>query len=198
MQGGISAATRLAMKAPAVSALRALLPLAALILAASLSGCEQGKQAPADKSAEAAAPGTIDRSHKGSQLPDFTVKDRSGKELKLASLKGKPFLINLWATWCGPCVAELPQLDRLGAKLRVVTISQDLGNPDKVEAFLKARGGTRLQAWLDPENELAFHYEAQTLPTTIYYDAEGREVWRLSGAHDWDSAETAEWLAEAK
>lgn len=171
----------------------------ALGLALTLGACRQGGEAPAGEgSAAASQPGVIDRSHKGSELPDFTLKDPAGKELQLKGLKGKPFLLNLWATWCGPCVAELPQLDRLSAKVKVVTINQDIGQSDKVGAFLKARGVTRLEAWLDPANDLAFHYEAQTLPTTIYYDAGGREVWRFTGAHDWESAETEGWLAEAK
>lgn len=143
--------------------------------------------------------GTIDRSHKGAALPDLTVKDPGGRTLKLAELKG-PVLINLWATWCAPCVTELPLLDRLAAdragKLRVVTISQDLGEGAKVAEFLKAKGAGRLEPWLDPDNELAFRYGGGTLPTTILFDAAGREVWRLVGGHDWASAETAKMLAE--
>ncbi len=147
------------------------------------------------------AVGTFDRSHKGSQLPDFVLKDPAGKDLRLASLKGKPLLINLWATWCAPCVAELPALDQLAgqsaASLKVLTVNQDMGKPEAVAPFLKTRGVTKLEPWLDPEGELAMHYNVQTLPTTIYYDAQGREVWRLTGAHDWTSADTAKLLAEA-
>ena len=62
-------------------------------------------------------------------MPDFQLKDPAGKELNLASLKGKPLLINLWATWCAPCVAELPQLDKLAGDhpgLKVLTVNQDM------------------------------------------------------------------------
>ena len=144
------------------------------------------------------AAGTLDTSHKGSELPDFTLKDGSGKELRLASLKGKPLLVNLWATWCGPCVAELPTLQKLGAdnagKLQVQIVSQDMGKPEAVADFLKQRGITTLPGWLDPENQLASHYKAETLPTTIYYGADGREQWRWVGGRDWGSAETAKSL----
>lgn len=170
-----------------------------------LGGCDRqsGQKAQPQASASTAASGgeltgTIDRSHKGSALPDFTLKDQSGHELRLQSLKGKPLLLNLWATWCAPCVVELPMLDRLaqqrGGTLKVLTVAQDMANTEKVAAFLSDRGFRSLEPWLDPQNDLAFHYGVQTLPTTIYYDAQGREVWRFTGGHDWTSAETSAML----
>lgn len=145
--------------------------------------------------------GTLDRGHKGSVLPDFTLTDPAGKTLRLTDLKGKPALVNLWATWCAPCIAELPTLDRLageqGAKLRVLTVSQDMSNTEKVAPFLAEKGGARLEPWLDPHNDLAFHYATGTLPTTILYDAQGREVWRFVGEQDWTGAEAAKQIAEA-
>ncbi len=177
--------------------------LNALVLGLALmaAGCDRqsggGAQPQASPPAELGA-GTLDRSHQGSELPDFTFKDSAGKELRLRGQKGKPLLINLWATWCGPCVAELPTLQQLArqreGKLTVLIVSQDMGKPETVGAFLKDRGITRLGAWLDPGGELAEHYEAQTLPTTIYYDAAGREQWRWTGGRDWTSAETAKLL----
>jgi thiol-disulfide isomerase/thioredoxin len=144
--------------------------------------------------------GAIDRSHKGSQMPAFAFTDPAGKALQLTSLKGKPLLINLWATWCAPCVAELPMLDRLAGsrKTKVLTVSQDMAQPEKIAAFLTSRGLKNLEPWLDPENQLNFHYNTGVLPTTVYYDAAGREVWRYVGGHDWSSAETEKMLAEGK
>jgi thiol-disulfide isomerase/thioredoxin len=143
--------------------------------------------------------GTIDRSHKGEPLPDLTVKDPAGRALRLKELKG-PVLINLWATWCAPCVTELPLLDQLAddraEALRIVTVSQDLGDGAKIAEFLKGKGLRHLEPWLDPKNDLIFRYGGGTLPTTVYYDAAGREVWRLVGGHDWSNAETAKLLAE--
>ena len=145
--------------------------------------------------------GGIDRSHKGSALPDFQLKDPGGKELNLASLKGKPVLINLWATWCAPCVAELPQLDAIAAShpgLKVLTVNQDATKLEAVAPFLKAHGVTRLEPWLNPDNSLTFQFGAETLPATVLYDADGREVWRTVGGRDWASADTAALLAEAQ
>ena len=144
--------------------------------------------------------GVIDRSHAGEPLPEFTLSAREGRTRPLADFTGKPLLINLWATWCAPCVVELPMLNSLAAEradeLKVLTVSQDSGQPAKVAAFLKERDLEALEPWLDPENDLSFSYGTGILPTTILYDARGREVWRLVGGHDWSSAESADMLAE--
>jgi thiol-disulfide isomerase/thioredoxin len=158
--------------------------------------------ASSDGGAPANAPqGKLDRSHKGSRLADMVLTDGAGRSLRLPSLIGKPLLVNLWATWCAPCIVELPSLDKLAgaraATLKVLTVSQDMQQPQKVAPFLAERGIKHLEPWLDPKNDLAFQYEANTLPTTILYDAQGREVWRYVGAHDWSNAETAALLAEA-
>jgi thiol-disulfide isomerase/thioredoxin len=171
-----------------------------------LGGCDRQSDGSAQPqpSASASAPAgasqdKLDRSRKGSRLPDLTLTDQAGKSLRLATLTGKPLLVNLWATWCAPCVVELPMLDKLAGagRIRVLTVSQDMQQTEKVAPFLAERGLGNLEPWLDPKNDLAFHYEASTLPTTILYDAQGREVWRYVGAHDWTSAKAAALLAEA-
>ena len=172
----------------------------ALLAPLALGGCDRESAAPTQPAASASAE-RLDRTHKGSELPDFTFADPSGKQLALASLKGKPILLNLWATWCAPCLAEMPALDRLAAGnagLRVVTVSQDLAQPEKVAVFFADRKLTTLKPWLDPDNQLSDHYSANTLPTTVYYDAAGRELWRFTGPREWGDAETAKLLAEAK
>jgi thiol-disulfide isomerase/thioredoxin len=181
------------------------LKIAVLGCAVLVAGCDRESTAPAQPAASPAGgelSGTIDRSRKGSELPEFTLRDASGKEVELSSFKGKPLLINLWATWCAPCVAELPMLNQLakdrGGDLKVLTISQDLPPADKVAGFLKARGADQLEPWLDPDGELTVQYKVTVLPTTIYYDSQGREVWRYVGGHDWTSAETKAMLAEGK
>lgn len=167
-------------------------------------GCDrESRETPQPQASEGvvAQPKTFDRSHKGSELPDFTLTDAQGNTVQLADFKGKPLLINLWATWCAPCVVELPTLNALatsrGDTLNVVTVSQDMAQTEKVAAFLTERGLTHLQPWLDPDNDLSFHYVTGILPTTILYDAQGQEVWRFVGEHDWNAPETAARLAEA-
>lgn len=146
--------------------------------------------------------GVLDRSHKGEAMPEMTLKDASGKTLALSSLRGKPTLVNLWATWCAPCVVELPTLDRLvdirEGKLRVVTVSQDMSGTEKIAAFLKERGGDNLEPWIDPKGDLGAKYQVQSLPTTILYNAEGREVWRFTGGKIWTNAEALGLVAEAR
>jgi len=177
-------------------------------IAAGIAGCDRqsggDKQPPeAGASAPSSAPNAegaaLDRSHKGSRLPALTFRDAQGKEINTASLKGKPLLINLWATWCGPCIAELPALNKLaaGGRIRVLTVSQDSESAKaKGAAFLKARGGDALEPWLDPEGTAATQWQVGTLPASIYYDAQGREVWRINGGKDWAGAEAAALLAE--
>jgi len=138
------------------------------LAALSLSGCDREPRAPAQPESSASADasggsseafaGKIDRSHKGAALPQATVADATGAKLDIQSLRGKPVLINLWATWCAPCVKELPTLDALAARqaghLAVVTIAQDMAQPEKVKAALHY---DHLHAWLDPDNTLGFY-----------------------------------------
>jgi len=146
--------------------------------------------------------GTLDRSHKGEPMPELTLKDASGKTLALSTLRGKPTLVNLWATWCAPCVVELPTLDRLvdirEGKLKVLTVSQDMSGTEKIAAFIKERGGDNLEPWIDPKGDLGAKYQVQTLPTTILYDSQGREVWRFMGGKIWTNVEALTLVAEAK
>lgn len=182
-----------------------LLNAAILGCALLVAGCDResaDKAQPQASTPPSAASGTLDRSRKGSELPDFVLEDPAGKKLDLRSLTGKPVLINLWATWCAPCVAELPALDKLSAtldgKVRVLAVNQDAGEPKKAGEFLRQRGVNRLEPWLDPKNDLAFHFGAESLPVTILYDSQGREVWRVAGAKEWGDAETLELIDEAR
>jgi thiol-disulfide isomerase/thioredoxin len=138
----------------------------------------------------------LDRSHSGTLAPDLEFQPAT-----LADFRGKPLLLNLWATWCAPCVKELPTLDALaareGERLQVVTLSQDMDGREKVEAFLAQGKFGRLEGWLDPEMKMMGALGVSTLPTTILYDAEGREIWRMVGDQDWAGREAAALIAEA-
>jgi thiol-disulfide isomerase/thioredoxin len=168
-----------------------------------LAACQKPQQQPANEpvaEAEAGPVKGLDRSHKGKPAPDAIFKDPDGGDITLASFEGTPVLVNLWATWCAPCVKELPTLDRLsGAQksIMVVAVSQDTAPHASVEAFLDSHKIGGLGAFQDPKMALSGALGAEILPTSILYDAQGREVWRYVGDLDWTSAEAAKLLAEA-
>jgi thiol-disulfide isomerase/thioredoxin len=123
-----------------------------------------------------------------------------GEETSLAEFRGKPLLVNLWASWCAPCVKELPTLDRLAtsnAAVRVLAVSQDMGPHASVVAFLDQHKIADLEAFQDPKMALSGGLGVEVMPTTLLYDAQGREVWRYVGELDWTSGEAARLLAEA-
>jgi thiol-disulfide isomerase/thioredoxin len=142
----------------------------------------------------------VDRSHKGQPAPDVRFSDPDGDDTSLAELSGKPMLVNLWATWCAPCVKELPTLSRLakarGDALQVVAISQDSGPHPSVVAFLESHAPD-LAPYQDSMMAMSGKLGAEVLPTSILFDAQGREVWRYVGDRDWTSPEAARQLAEA-
>ncbi|MEO7504388.1 MAG: TlpA disulfide reductase family protein [Sphingomicrobium sp.] len=145
----------------------------------------------------------VDRSHKGDAAPAVTFKDPDGGDISLSEFDGVPVLVNLWATWCAPCVKELPTLDALAkshavdGELGVIAVSQDNGPLNSVRAFLKLHGITDLGAYHDPDMALSAALGVQVMPTTILYDKDGREVWRFVGDLDWTSAQAKALLAEA-
>ena len=161
----------------------------------------QPDAAPSELTKSEKLSGVLDRSHKGEPMPEMTLSDAKGRTLALSSLKGHPTLVNLWATWCAPCVVELPTLDRLvdirEGKLKVLTVSQDMADTAKIAAFIKERGGDNLEPWIDPKGDLGAKYQVQTLPMTVLYDSQGREVWRFTGGKIWTSAEAIGLVAEA-
>ena len=146
--------------------------------------------------------GKLDRSHAGQAAPDTEFLDPDREKATLAAFAGKPLLLNLWATWCAPCVAEMPTLDALAERepgLQVLAVSQDMeGQEAKVPAFFEQRKLARLEPYRDPQLGLMTALEAAVLPTTILYDSKGREVWRMTGAADWTGDEAAKLLAEAE
>jgi thiol-disulfide isomerase/thioredoxin len=172
-----------------------------------LTACHRaGEQQPAANQpaaapeAEAGQVKGVDRSHKGKAAPAVTFNDPDGTAMGLGNFSGKPTLVNLWATWCAPCVKELPTLDRLAqahnGDLNVVAISQDDAPHASVVAFLQANKIATLDSFQDPKMGLSGALGAEVLPTSILFDANGKEVWRYVGDLDWTSPAAAKLLAE--
>lgn len=184
---------------------RTILVLVPLMLVG--CGAEQpgSGKAPAQQDASGGggivATGRLDRSRAGQAAPDFQFRDPSGEAVSLADFQGKPVLLNLWATWCAPCVAEMPTLDALGQRrgdVQVLAVSQDLGGRDKVDSFFAKHAFGALEPYTDPEMALMTALKVDTLPTTILFDEEGREVWRMTGVEDWNGSRAAKLIDEAR
>jgi thiol-disulfide isomerase/thioredoxin len=202
--------------------------LPGLAMAVALAGCDRQKAAePQGNGANAAAgaaplapggagsnaagnaahpqypTGRLDRSHAGTPAPGLSFEGPDGRPTRLSAFRGRPLLVNLWATWCGPCIVEMPSLDMLaqrqpeGQGVQIVAISQDMEGRQKVTDFFAARSFQRLQPYLDSEMGLMTALRLDTLPTTILYDSQGREVWRMVGMADWQGERVARLLLEA-
>jgi thiol-disulfide isomerase/thioredoxin len=184
-----------------------------LALMVMLAGCDrQSDPAPQPAantvSAKASTPTAgaeafrVDRSQKGKAWPAFGFEAPNGDRVTLASFKGRPVLMNLWATWCAPCIKELPSIDALARReaerLQVLAISQDLEGRKAVDAWWSKQSFTLLQPYIDAEANFSFSLGGDgALPVTILYDATGKELWRVIGPADWAGDEAKQLLAEA-
>ena len=135
----------------------------------------------------AATPGEVEI---GTALRDAPMQGLSGSSQKLSSFRGKPLLINVWASWCGPCREEMPSLERLthrkGAQpLMVIGISTD-DYPDKARGFLR-QAKTTFPHFIDQRLMLENMLGADRLPLTLLVDAKGRVLAKFYGAKEWDS-----------
>ncbi len=127
-------------------------------------------------------------------LPTRALRDAGGAETSLAAYAGQPLVVNLWATWCAPCMEEMPTLAelqrRLEGRVRVVPVSVDSeGDRAKAERELARLSGGSLPFLIDVSRGILFDAQATGMPVTILYDAEGREIARLAGGADWASDE---------
>lgn len=121
------------------------------------------------------------------------------REVTLADWRGKGIVVNFWATWCAPCVEEMPALDALHADLAgdgiaVLAVSSDLGGADVVRTFYERNGIVHLAVLTDTRSRMGQSLGVFGLPTTIVFDAGGREVGRVLGPAEWDAPEIAAFL----
>jgi len=123
------------------------------------------------------------------------------EEITIASLKGRGVVLNFWATWCAPCVREMPALDRLAAKLKgtginVITVSEDRKALKKIQPFFDANGIENLGVFFDVKGHLSRKVGVEGLPTTVLVGADGQFHGRVLGVLEWDSPQTINFLTQ--
>ena len=140
-------------------------------------------------SAFAGTPGEVEV---GSYLREATLQGLTGKSRKFSEFQGKPLIINVWASWCGPCRAEMGSLDQLsrryaGNKFRVIGVSTD-DDSHAAAAYIK-QAGVSFETFIDSKVLLENMLGANTLPLTLLVDAHGRVLRKVRGSQEWDSPE---------
>jgi thiol-disulfide isomerase/thioredoxin len=135
-------------------------------------------------------------------LPDINFVDSTGTARTQADLRGRVVLLNLWATWCAPCLKEMPGLDRLqkdlgSDKFEVVALSVDRAGPDAAKKFLDKIKVQNLKLYADSSAKAAISLKAVGMPTTLLLNAKGEEIGRLIGPAEWDSADAKKLIAAA-
>jgi thiol-disulfide isomerase/thioredoxin len=138
----------------------------------------------------------------GTQAPETAFLSPDGKLMTLAAFRGRAILVNLWATWCEPCVAELPALDALqaaagGARFQVVALNMDADDVVSARAFLEQHALTHLALYTDPKLALNAALASPGIPASVLYDRQGREIARIYGATDWTSPDARALIARA-
>lgn len=136
----------------------------------------------------------------GRALPDVAMTGLNGPGRRLSSFAGRPLVINVWASWCGPCRAEAASLERFawsdaGQKYTVIGISTD-DDRAAAELWLK-RSNATLNHFIDRALVLENLLGASRIPLTVLVDAQGRVVARVQGAREWDTAESARLVEQA-
>jgi thiol-disulfide isomerase/thioredoxin len=126
-----------------------------------------------------------------SAAPSVTLTDVAGSAIELSDFHGKLVVLNLWATWCEPCLREMPSLDRLqshfGERIAVLAVSEDRGGAKAVAPFIAKLDLKSAKVYLDPKSEVGRAFDVQGLPTSFLIDHDGKVVGRVEGAADWDS-----------
>lgn len=124
-------------------------------------------------------------------IANLAFHDADGRMRRLSEYQGRPIILNLWATWCLPCIAELPSLDRLAKELggrgpQVLALSIDRKGMAAVQGFFGRNAIRNLEPLVDPSREAVARLNVPVLPTTLFLDGQGREIAaRHTGLLDW-------------
>ncbi len=148
---------------------------------------------PAGASGAVAMPG-FEATERPAPLPEIRFTDGAGTALTLGDFRGRLVLLNIWATWCAPCVREMPSLDRLEARLSgpgftVIALSQDRSGIDEVARFYTRLGLRNLGLYVDRTARSQVALGVYGLPTTLLIGPDGHEIGRFIGPAEWESAE---------
>jgi len=138
-------------------------------------------------------PAPLTAETKAPAVPATPFADATGGKHRIADFKGHYVLINLWATWCAPCVSELPALTKLQASvpgLKVVAVDVGHDKADVAAAFLKSHKVAQLGTFVDTDLALLHAFGAYGLPTTVLIDPTGKEVAKAEGPGEWASPAT--------
>ncbi|MCP5382372.1 MAG: TlpA family protein disulfide reductase [Kordiimonadaceae bacterium] len=127
-------------------------------------------------------------------VTDAVFKDENGNDVTFSDFKGKVILVNIWATWCAPCVKEMPDLNELqkslgGEKFQVVLVSENQDGMESSIDFLKTNKIDSLNTYFDSNRGVARGLKTNALPTSILINTEGDEIGRLIGPADWNSGD---------
>lgn len=122
--------------------------------------------------------------------PDFVLKNLEGKDVTLSDYKGKVVFINFWAKWCGPCVQEMPSIDRLGKAVSgsdIVVLIINIGESEEVIGKFITDNGYSLETLLDKHKSVSSKYGVRSIPSTYIINKKGEIVGTKIGSHEWDS-----------
>ena len=123
--------------------------------------------------------------------PAISLADSSGQKIELSDLRGKPVIVNLWATWCETCLREMPSLERVqsrfGERIAVLAVSEDRGGEKAVDPFIAKLALKSVKIYIDPKSEVGHAFSVRGLPTTLLIDRNGLVLGRVEGGAEWDS-----------
>lgn len=168
--------------------------LGCIAIITAFTGCEGKKESnPGQEKNETSSTQQLKESpQEGFLAPSFSLKDLSGREVSLDDFRGKVVLLNIWATWCGPCRREIPSLERLyqlqkDKGFEIVAVSVDRGASSKVASFV-ANYQMSFPVLVDPQGEVGRRYWARAIPSSFLLDKKGVIRWKVAGAREWDDA----------